>query len=788
MAEQTIDFNGAGDRIVVADYTTYRRISWTADDEWTAEKNLHALECTWCLAPSLPVATLRWDFGQLRQLFEPSNAGQAKLWRRGEYYAVERLTAARQNLVKIVHGDGRTWVGVLEFETEEQGGAAVVDKRLFDSGVQHWHAYGLERLLQVDTINSGVVENTAGDDTTTTRHGLTFNDNGEPNRSEFTYGDGAYVFAGGATAVADRAHWSTLQIVKHLLEHHQPRDAAGDPILGAAPGLVLSGAATGVLPDWDRPTISTAGKTLHQLLAELIDRRRLLAWFIRYTAGASVTAADDSAEVHVVTLTDEDIDPGTGSGSTLTANPRIRHLEFETDPMSTASYQTSELAAYDQVVVRGDRRRCVATLQFDKDGDPSSPSLAAAWTSADEADYFSGPESADDWGDAEDVAERQRIAARHRAGLPHVLAAFKLPDNWDGTTRDDRTDVMRNVFPDLPLYPLPDQVVELERTLPLIAGVDYSGSAIADDSYTLGDNLAEAPPLVLFKRVDSEQDPPADSRPFRYLAASAIGLAAGVEPAGVDDDNQLSAHVRVDGRTLTVRLQNAPQHAIDGKNTNASLLDEDELQPEYDVDYLLATVSMRGDRIEARWPTDDRLTTRAGRPVRRKYLDAPGLGETFVPAGTVVGLDSGGFLKWTDRAGFIPPRDSATDTHVELVAIAKLAARWYTTPRLVVTIRTRRFFDEDDLQLGDYIKRTGKDDSPAKRTIDGPLSQITYRTPLGTPGEQQPPEAEFVTWFGEIEAARLVPGRPGRMDPARGLGAFPAEPSATAGPGDRFFQ
>lgn len=756
MATTTLDFNAQG-QVTVRDYTCYTRPAWRADVEWSPQPNLVVLETTWCLAPSYPVAAIEWRFGLLRDIYEPTDAKQAKVWRQGGYYQVDPLNVLR-HLVKIVHGDGRIWVGVLENETEEQGGSHEGredgESRLLDTGLQRWHAYGLEKLLD-QQIFTGVFE-VGEDETARGKHALTFNDDGQPNRSALTYGDGAYVFAGSETERAEREYWSTRQIVKHLLEHHQPRDEAEDPVLGAAPGLVLSGAGVDVLPDWDRPTVATEGKSLYQLLVELIDHRQLRAWRVRYTEGASVTAADDSAEIHVVTATDKELDPEAPGGDPVPANPSLRNLEFETDPLTTVAFQKSELTAVDQLVVRGDRRRCVFTMDFDADAETPKPSIAEAWTSDDEADYFLGPEEVDEWADA-GVRDRQLIAARHRAARPHVLAHWKLPDNWDGTTRnrEDDGESYVNVFPDRVLFPLPDAAVELEPTLPLFAGVDYSEDKIADDSYTVGENPVEAPPLVLLSPLTDF-----------YVAANTSGLTAGVESELVDEDHALSCHVSTAGRTLIVKTQNAPQHALDGANVNASLLDSDERVPLYNSTKMLATVSVRGDRIEVRHPPNGSVKVPAGRLIRRKYIDAPGVGETYVAVGTVVGVTPIGLPKRTTKPGFIPPRSVDADASHDLLAIAKLAAEHYLRPRRVATIRTHRFFDPDDLELGDFILRCGQDDSPAKREVNGLLTQITYRTPLGDPEQTPPPEIELVTSHGELDALRLLPGAPGHSDPS----------------------
>jgi hypothetical protein len=778
MATKTIDFNAQG-QVQVADYTVYTRPAWRSDVEWVAQPNLVVLETTWCLAPSYPCAAIEWRFGLLRDIYEPTDAKQAKIWRHGGYYQVDPLNVLR-HLVKIVHGDGRIWVGVLEHETEEQGGAHEEREdgeiRLLDTGLQRWHAYGLEKLLDQE-IFTGVFE-VGEDETARGRHALTFNDGGLPNRSALTYGDGAYVFAGSETEREERAYWSTREIVKHLLEHHQPRDESEEPVLGAASGLVLSGVGVDVLPDWDRPTVSTEGKSLYQLLVELIDHRQLRAWRVRYTEGASPTAGDDSAEIHVVTATDKELDPEAPGGDPVPANPSLRNLEFETDPLTTAGYQISELTAVDQLVVRGDRRRCVFTMDPDLDADPPKPSIAEAWTSEDEAKYFLGPEELDEWADAS-VRDRQLLAARHRAGLPHVISHWKLPDNWDGQTRlpsfGDATYV--NALPDRVLFPLPDAAVELEPTLPLFTGVDYSGAAIADDSYTVGDNPVEAPPLVLIALRTESLD--------TFVVANAGGLAAGVEETRVEEDHALTCHVSTAGRTLILKVQGAPQHALDGKNVNASLLASDERVPEYDSRYMLATVSVRGDRIEVRNPPDGSVKVPAGRLIRRRYIDAPGVGETYVAVGTVVGVTPSGTPLRTTKPGFIPPRSVDEDASHDLLAIAKLAAEYYFRPRRVATIRSFRFFDPDDLELGDFVLRCGQDDSPAKREINGLVTQITYRTPLGDPQQTPPPENEIVTSHGELDALRLLPGAPGRADPtwhAAGLAAV-SSPSAAGLPG-----
>lgn len=786
MAEKTLSFGDAGDDVTVEDYTVYLRSAWTSEETWVQHQNLVAVETTWSLAPTLPCAALEWRFGWMRQVREPAAEDDQKKWKAGGVYRVERLTDLRGRLCKIRHGDGRIWVGVLRPESEQQGGAQgskarkarrrrrEEDSNLLDTGLQRWHAYGLEHLLDVEPIASGVYE-TGEDETARTYFGgLTFNPGGKGNRSSeaqgsLYHGDGVYVFAGEPTGTEEH-HWSTQQIVKYLLAHHQPLDAEGDPVLGADPGLVLSDQGAGALPDWDRPTLSTDGKTLYQLLTELIDRRRLLGWFLKYTEGGEdeddPTAADDSVELHVVTFSDKAIDdPVRSGGEAVTANPRVRHLEFEVDPLTTAAYQQGELGNYDQVVVRGERRRHVFTMDRDY-LDDTHPSMAEDWTADEQTQYLSGAELLDEWADA-NRRDRQRLAAMHRARYERVFSYWKLPDDWDGQTIDRTSELAAGgfnywpVFPgadDRPMYP---RVLELEPTLPLLAGVDYSDSKIVDGDYDESEATVEAPPLVVLERVASEQ--PEEQPPTYYVPADAVGLAAGIEPLDVDQDHVLSCEVFTSGRNLIVKVRNAPQHALHGAVIAGSLLPDDEPVPLYNSRFMLATVSVRGERIEARWPPDEKLEG-AGRVIRRKYLDAPGVGETYVVSGTVVGCDAAGVLKRTSRPGTIPARVGKENP--QLRAIARLAAVFYLEPRRVATIRTLRPLDPDDLDLGDYIGRCGEDDSPAKRQVNGPLTQITYHTPLGQPGRAQPPERQLTTWHGELDAARLVPEFPGR-DAAR---------------------
>lgn len=777
---KTIKFDPA-QRVTLEDYDVYLRDGWKDAENkktaWTEEPNLACPEAVWSMAPSLPTAALQWRYGQQRQVRDPGG-DDSKAWRRGEARDVKPLDADR-HFVKIRFGDGRVWAGVWQLAQEEQLGAALLKtetrageapKPVYTlAGLQTFTCYGLEKLLDERIVKCYFETSRPETRAAPTGRLLTFNAGGKPNRGSFELdapgGGAAYCFAApDVTLREDWEYWTTKTIVQYLVAFYEPLNEEGKSLLD----LSISDDALELLPDWDRPTVSLEGKTAYSVLSELIDRRRLMGWRLRYTEAVDgsdnpdPTGSGDSVELHAVSYTDVKIDK-------LPANLNTRAIEQELDPLTTITFKQSDVATYDQVVFRGEQIRCVCTLQFKTATGLVPGSYEKAWTASDESLYESGPTLQKEWPKA-GRSDRQILAARFRGTLPLVFAAFRVPEAWRRQVVNGLDDPASNVdvFPHESDSPPAVEGLEIERTLPLLEGVDYSGSLIADDKLDVGDNQVESPPLVLLKRVPSEQSADDDL----YAAADSIGLAAGVEAKGIDEDNALSCSLHVDGRTIMVHVRNMHQHALDGAHFS-SVSGVDEKVPQYDCEKMLFTVSFRGDRAEAIWPDDDglRWTARVGHPVRRKYLDAPGVGETFVCAGTVVGVTAGGELKRVTKPGFIPVRDSENNVNEKLLALAKVAARWYTKRRMIATIATRRFNGPDDLELGDFIVRCGEDGSRAKREIDGPLTQIKYTTPLAEPGGPANWQVEYVTWHGEIDAVRLKPGTPGFSAPP------PAAPS-----------
>ena len=276
----------AGTVGAVRTQAVYTRANWL--DDWVLNATLTAVQATWSVAPSIPSATLVFDYGRIR---EPGPTAT--------FEDVSKLAIGR-NYVRIVYqseGDSWDWVGFVDIDSDEIFGT---DKF---GGRQTIIAYGIEKLLADHVIDKTVWGTTKDDDTTVYKSGpaglATFNKDGRGNRHKtigpapenaFVFGINASSFFGSWEELKD---WNSSQIIEHLLAWHTPRDEA-DSV------KVVINYTSDNVATWDQPVLPTEQSTTYSLISQLIDRRRLLVWWLAYNSeddvmdwkAASLASAD----------------------------------------------------------------------------------------------------------------------------------------------------------------------------------------------------------------------------------------------------------------------------------------------------------------------------------------------------------------------------------------------------------------------------------------------------------------------------------------------------------------
>ncbi len=610
------------------------RATWAAS--WTARPEIHAEQCAWTIAPEIASATLRRHFGRVFLPGANTATDLARVDIRGHFVRIDWTTD---------EGGTATWLGYAEAMVDEARG--LTDGTIPSSGTQTIVCYGLERMLAVSPIRDTVWRNVIDPPSPATRRGgspVAFNELGRPNRSAATVG-GVYVFEPDP-AVAQ--YWTTRQAVQYLLAHQLPTNNGG---VSAIPWALANAA---VVPDWDACFAELDGRTVHDVLTELLGPRRLMSWTVSWDLS--------SLQVYPFSMSPTLINLGTDA---VPANTNTHSLLFDADPLSRGAVNADGSDVVDQVVVRGGRRVSICTL------DLPSTSLENDWTDANKTSYNTAASAGAGYG-TKDVYEQRRLNANVRQGalLANVFRRLRIPLAWDCKVAGDPSTTpagpKQDVFIDeaagnAAYLPNPG-AVRILPTSGLRRGKTYTGTVTAVDSETLGD----LPPLVTLKTPQ-----------LGRREVQTIGRAhdiAGGEPAW-------SVQVTVpDPRVIDLEVVGAPQHMLGGAAFVSLAADPDPTDG-FDIADTRATVAIEEDRFaEGIWPAS--LATMD--IVRRRVVYVgDGYQVIRIVPHTVIGL--GADATETRTAG-----GYVVDDRAILTQLARLLAAYHTTPRLQMTVASQR--------------------------------------------------------------------------------------------------
>jgi len=702
----------------------YTRAAW--DGAWTLQSHLHCLEAAWSCSPSMPTATLAYDYGWIKR----ENAVQFRKF--------AKLSGLRRGYVKVemdvdqnAAGSWRTsrWVGVIELEIDDMLGAIVSASsrpQVHDiCGHQTFVAYGLERLLAETRYLTTHFATVAGAEATTAAR-VAFNSRGRRNRTRADFG-GVKLFD---SSRAGAEKWSTRDIVKHLLARHSPRNAAG------AVSVPFSLAADGPdLPDWDSPEVSTDEATTYSLLSRLIDRRRLFLWWAEYDSTAN------DVKIRLATMTPQAVPLGFPGSSPIPANSQQVDVVSDDDQLTSSVVRDSDVQRYDVVVCRGADELSVGSFSV------ADATLVRSWTTTEQTLYDQAATTQPDYpAKPTKVQQRMNADARNAPSLDAVYCRFEIAETWDGRCKNGEGAAATPLFPNpaggvWDVY-MPEASIRL--TLPLKKGVDYKDSQI-----NLG--VVEPPaademePLVVFKRPDTGT----------WVRAEDQGQVSGLEH--VEEKENLhwscSVHVRPNSQAIDVRVSGQPQHVIASNVFQPRPVDPPAGGWRYDTGMIATLCLPNGRRVQGQWPMEapDNHDT-----VKTLELDAGDhYRRIYVAPGTVVGVSKAGGLIRT-FGGYIP-QPGQYDHQAQLTAMAKIAHGWYSVEHRVLVIETHRMTTE--LQIGQLVVRIGDQAVPggANQLLNSPITEIKISWPKGTAESTPAPTQSITTWAGELDAIRAQP-------------------------------
>lgn len=687
------DFADSSSIFQTAPHSVYTRQRW--DEEWVYQPHLFANNAVWALAPGTSTAELSWHYGRVKYFDEAT-------WQQVIYDGGSR------RYVKIVwqnpgwaFGDSEiinpTWYGIVNGTGTIMGGVRNSGDGPYETGHQSIQCVGLEKLLDETPICTSAWYSLEAAGRRFVDRGITFNEE----RADGTMGgnlanvarwvDGLPLFSG--QPIDDDEFWTTPLILKYLLRYHRPMDAAQNPLPFALLDTVIDDTFR---IENDRPQVESHGRTVRDILNQLIPYQRFVSWKIE------VDEAFNAIFIVVVSLAGDDIFLPTGD--IITANPRRWLLDIDRhrcEPVLTLSHAES----VDRVRIQGARATATFTISSE-DG-----TLVAGWTAAQETLYETGASGTANYAATTDKAVKNRLHAEVRARdkIRMVYSLFKVPDDWDFVAKNGVGGAGFTVYSFLdtetPGFLPCQRTLYLESHLAIRDGYNYAtldnGAGVKVDPVKIENGPFNfLPPIVLIRIPPSGTEASRLASNPRYVYIDRNALAS--EPETVVDDplRQFSGHVSVPSqyRGFQVRVNGSHQYYIAGDDYTKK--DEETLYVPWDWQTIIATFTAKMDWFcQGIWPPLADLPPLQDH-IREAVLSA---GDEYrwdwmVP-GTVIGLDTEGSPERCALGGYIQ------DDRLKLTERARLAFEWYGITRRAISLPTPKI--NGSIQLGDFVVQVG---------------------------------------------------------------------------------
>lgn len=728
--ESTANFGSTGLRTVQAHHV-YTRPTWAG--EWT-EQEMHCDEAVWSVAPTIPTATLHYYYGDI------ARAGELQFSR--DTKQTDLLRAYVKVVFTMDDDTTRTWYGIIEVIEDQLHGATFSEDRAGNvtvqaTGEQTFTAYGLEQLLANHLVTRSYVQKSTGEAVEVER-GITFNERGKPNRHtpEAALGIPCYNFAYDPDSATE---WSTYEIVQYLLARQVPASAADLRAID----FVFDPPALVILSLDDTPTLYTHHQSTYDLITSVLCRQRLMTWWVE----VDETLSPGLAWVRMGTT---NATPVVWSATeVIPANASHWTFVFDEDPSAVATIKTTAIECYDQVVVRGRRRRSVFSLGY---GDST---LEDGWTDNAQSVYDDGATSATTLPAATEKTDRRKRHAevRSAAELEAVYMRFAIPWAWTGYVgAGDGGSAIVPAFPIVltdgsiasetaPHYPLG---LTVEPTLPLLAGVNYSDDAIPDGTWSESESPSgeERPPLVAWLIPNTS--------PSRYQDVEQLGRKADLETEDPDENSLWSCEVRVppNDRAIELVVHGQPQHVI-ASSDFTPISGEDDVPSDHDYREMIVTLCVQEDRhAEGMYPPMAEVDP-IEEILRVKTIDAgDAYRQDYVCPYTIVSIDDDG-QPVRSNGGFL------VDDTDKLESIARIAYEWYSTQRQVLYMHTEAMVG--GFLIGELVATIGEANSGHNATINTMITEIRITTPrLNSAGPPQPPRMSIVTNWGQLDPLQMM--------------------------------
>ncbi len=692
------------------------------DDEWERVYFLYCNRLNWCANPQIPSAEFEWRFGRGLQ---PGGSTFQDIEPKDIYDWWVRVEVPQYDS----DGDPLTskyWYGIFTDRQDElQGG------KYGKAGSQIIVAHGPEILLSRQVIDSCWTLDGELNDPHHLRRALPFNEgcrrrprggfektkykDRPGNRSPDADLNGVYLFDDYPTTTAtERQAWTYRQIVDYLLAYQAPQDKSG---VTQVPFKVNADSET-YIPVWKASELQQHGRTLKEVLDDILDRRRLLGYCLEYNNvldGFLLRAFNYLQSALVL-----------GDGFDLPGNTAQKTWDFD-DCINVAGIHFRESEIYGQVKATGSRVVCCFTIS-DLDG-----TLWPHWTLSQQTSYClaaSGLAAYADYDPSQKEAANR--IARADESVKKVFTTFGMDNGWNGYVGNGiGTGDTSRAFPftDLSLStdPTVNEVwyvpgMRFTRLLPLKSEHDYSGLNISYDEIptTLDPSASwDYIPMMVLYPLTNEVDPFART----YIDLAKMGQLNDIEIAGDGNGFPSSCSVGLETEAPAFRLVchgEYGQHAFgagegDYKFTPLSYgSGYSEPSPALSWEKFICTVAAEADYFV----TSNYPVAPSGDPdcLKVLHIDASQFCDLhYVAPLTIVGLNKGALTR-TETGGIIK------DDRKLLEMISRVAYEWYSVKRQALTIGLRGALKP--VEVGDLIVEIGNEDNGTDQAIRTVVTEI----------------------------------------------------------------
>jgi hypothetical protein len=676
-------------------HVVYTKQLWA--DPWSLRPYLRSPQCTFACGPDMSSAILEYQYGNIHR---HDAIG----------YAVFTPLDLSDRYVKIEIDGGPTWYGVVVDSANDRGGEHEVNGVEVVRGTQVFQCRGLEFLLHRKVIDTSIVADGGGEKRI--GRAIGFNLGGGLSGSSDKIGnmDDVQVSSAGtglfAQNLAIAREWTAADILEYLRPYHVPTDLNGIDSLGWA----LGAGYRAILQNYT-PAMQVHDKTFFQVLNELIDRRRLMGWYV------GVTPIAETPEIRVFTFNRNAVQL---PNQVIPANTNQVNWDFDQDNLvQRFILSTDDATRFDRIVARGEPQGGCFTVSV------INGNLEPDWSDAQKTLYETGATTTAAYIASDDPYFRHSAnqLARNTDDLRKVFRYYRVPPTFDGQVGANA--IWPSYNPVLQGYNFIQPCefwypgLRFQDRLPLRIEHDYTNPLAVTDAMKNGSKWEYLRPFVFYQEPGESAyyiDRPNRGEMEDELESSGRFWAASLRM--MDDAFGI--------------IVDAPVAHLLGKDSFTPADDDDEKDYEAAIDYsyLYATVFAEADAfVEAYWPANllnvDYL--------KELIINVPNARLDYLVPGTYIGVDDDG-AAITTLGGFV--RD---DTEY-LQNVARTAFEWYSDPRKSISVTIRDLSQER--VRGELILVVGGANNA--ETINSVVTSCSYDMRGGT--------ATYSTQFAELDA------------------------------------